>query len=119
MSSSLENDTCPTCFKVLRKASIRKHRIEVHGEKIYPKIQVARIEKLDTPLTANSILPQRVYETNPVKVLLNKIEGCAHHYNGTKEAMQLYFSFEECNLILECVRECLKKNEAVQINETA
>lgn len=110
MSSSLERTNCPICNKDILKSSLRKHRIAIHGEHIPPaKIQEKKVGLQAIPI----IIPfENVPEKDPIRILLSKLEGCKRDFNGTKSAMQLYFSYEEHDLLLTCVKDCLtKKNE--------
>lgn len=99
---------CPVCNKEMWKTSIRKHRISVHKE----SVPEAKPKFIVTDVSIKEAIPfSYIDEKDETLILLNKIEGCKKDFNGTKSAMQLYFSFKECELLIECVKCVLQKKE--------
>lgn len=97
---------CEVCKRSLQFGSLRKHKTNVHNENIPAKIQVEL-----SPYVAPIIPFSKIDDKEPAKILLKKIQGCKKDFNGTKSAMQLYFSFEECELLIDCVKCVLEKKE--------
>lgn len=102
---------CSTCKKFMNRASIRRHKIMIHKENIpssFQDIKVTEEQKREVIPFAN------IPENDPTLILLNKLKGCSQLFNGTKSAMQLFFSFDEYQLLTSCVKETLEKKEFIQ-----
>lgn len=123
MPSLIQRVNCPVCSKELNRSSLRKHRIEVHKEHIPAQLQEYKPAQTKVSETKLEVIPAivssfgNIEEKDPTRILLAKLEGCRKDFNGTKSSMQLYFSYNEYDLLLSCVKESInKKNDSKELS---